>query len=675
VGSKGPPETTAMGVTLSHCDIGPKFMALAPLYEGSLKYRRDIDGLRALAVLSVVFYHIGLPIHGGYVGVDVFFTISGYLIGSILLKETAAGNFTYARFYERRIRRIFPALVVMLAATSLLAYRYLLPLELVDYAKALGGTALSISNFVFWSQTNYFAALSTSAPLLHTWSLAIEEQFYLALPPILFLLNKYCARRMAVAICILCAASFLISIWSVSHYPSATFYLLHTRAWELLLGTIVALENSPKFKSSATREFASIAGIILIAAAALLYRDSTPFPGLAALPPCLGAALVITSGKNGTSVVGRLLSLPPITFIGLISYSLYLWHWPIIIFHNLGFTIINGLNHRETELFLFCSSLAMGTISYWLIETPFRRQTKIFTPSRLFFGSAAVTLIIAACVASAVLSRGFPSRLPERAQRIAAYMGNDPDDPRDQNRFGTCFIATDTATLGDFSVPTCLPERPDEKSVLVLGDSHAAALWWGLHEIFPSVNVMQATASGCKPVLHQRPRQSPTCTAIMQYVIEDFLLSHRVNLVLIEAHWDDGDVDNISETVAWFQRHSIPFALVGPITQYDSSLPRLLAMSVTNNDPGLPSRHLNRFVQPLDARLETLAERDWRVPYVSLINLFCSNGTCAEYATPGVPLLTDYSHLTKRGSVLAACRIATLKIPELNSPDLDKCRY
>jgi peptidoglycan/LPS O-acetylase OafA/YrhL len=633
-------------------------MTSTPKLESSLKYRPDIDGLRALAVLSVVFYHLGLPIHGGYVGVDIFFTISGFLIGSIILRQTSDRSFTFAAFYERRVRRIFPALFAMLLVSCVLAYVYLLPVELLSFGKSLAAVSFSISNGFFWLQSGYFDAPASETPLLHTWSLAVEEQFYVFLPIFLVLLRRFAPRHTDLGIYLFAAASFLISIYGAYRFPSAAFYLPHTRAWELLLGTILALKRCPKVTGRAMRQIAGIAGIILIASSLWFYRPWTPFPGLAALPPCLGTALIISAGTSGTSLVGRLLSLKPVTFVGLISYSLYLWHWPLIVFYKFGFTILGGLSHHESQALLLALSLVFAAASWRFVELPFR--SGIFRTGRhaLFTGAAAATVAVTASGAALILSQGMPSRFTPQARTVASYIDNDPLDSRDQYRNGTCFVTDERATLKDFLQNKCLPDKPLQKTILVLGDSHAAAMWWGFDQLFPDVNVIQATASGCKPVLKQRPRQHDGCAQIMSYMLQDYLPSHKVDAVLIEAHWDDGDIASLGETIEWLKRQKIPTILFGPVVQYDSALPRLLAMSISRGDPLLPRRHLAAFVEPLDRQMAALSRDSWHVPYISMYELFCGKVSCTQYAAPEVPLLSDYGHLTKLGSVLAAERIA-----------------
>jgi peptidoglycan/LPS O-acetylase OafA/YrhL len=637
-------------------------MTEIPRLEFPLKYRSDVDGLRALAVLSVVFYHLGLPLHGGFIGVDIFFTISGFLIGSIILRQTADRIFTFAGFYERRIRRIFPALFVMLLVSFILACKFLLPIELVVFSKSLASASFSVSNIYFWLQSGYFDAPASETPLLHTWSLAIEEQFYVFLPVLLVALHRFTPRRINLVIGLVATASFLISVYGAYRFPSAAFYLLHTRAWELLLGTALALEGFPTISKPVMRHAAGILGLMLIAAALFLYHSWTPFPGLAALPPCLGTALIIAAGESGNNVVGRLLSLKPVVFVGLISYSLYLWHWPLIVFNKFGFTVLDGLDHHQSQVLLFALSFILAVLSWRFVEMPIRRGVWRIDRPALFGGAAVATIVILIGSAVLIALQGVPSRFTQQARNVAAYLDRDPLDDRDQYRNGICFITSEAARLRDFPVGKCLPDVPHEKKLLILGDSHAAAMWWGFEQSFPGVDVMQATASGCKPVLNQRPRQHVGCTEIINYVLREYLPSHRVDAVLIEAHWDDGDLESIGETIAWLHQIRIPTILIGPIVQYDASLPRLLALAISHEDPLLPKRHLEKFVEPLDRQMASLSRDTWHVPYVSMYDLFCSNETCTEYANQGVPLLSDYGHLTKAGSILAARRIDALGV-------------
>ena len=274
-----------------------------------MKYRSDIDGLRALAIIPVVLYHAGIKqFSGGFVGVDVFFVISGYLITLIITEEIKQQRFTITDFYERRIRRIFPALFVVILFCLIAGTLFILPSDFKSFGKSIMATTLFVANIFFWKKTDYFAAAAETKPLLHTWSLSVEEQFYLIFPIILLFIDRYNQGRWRTFLLTLAAISLILSVSGVYYYPSATFYLIPTRAWELLLGSFLALDLFPQIHKQRLKDITSIAGLMLISLAVFQFSDITPFPGGYALIPCFGAALIIYSGKNGTSLVGRIIS-------------------------------------------------------------------------------------------------------------------------------------------------------------------------------------------------------------------------------------------------------------------------------------------------------------------------------------------------------------------------------
>src|SRR5882724_53425 len=310
----------------------------------NFRYRPEIDGLRAVAVLSVVLYHAGFGCSGGYIGVDVFFVVSGFLITSLIWSDLEKGRFTFANFWERRARRIVPALVVVTLVTLVIGAVLLLPADLKNLGRASASQAVFTANIHYWLDSGYFAGESAEKPLLHTWSLAVEEQFYLIVPFIMWLTYRTKVLRGRAAVISILLTGFIISlalsIYGIHdfRFPSATFYLLPTRAWELLTGAIVAfLPALPGLLGRrVTRELLSLSGLALILYPVLFYTAETPFPGLAALPPCLGTALLILANgridSKAPTVIGRILSIRAVVFIGLISYSLYLWHWPLLAF-------------------------------------------------------------------------------------------------------------------------------------------------------------------------------------------------------------------------------------------------------------------------------------------------------------------------------------------------------
>ena len=306
---------------------------------GAGRYRPDIDGLRALAVMPVILFHAGFGCPGGFVGVDVFFVISGYLITQIIDRDLSAHRFSVLLFYQRRIKRIFPALFGMLTTVLAVGYIVLPPRELQSLGETLIAASGFASNILFFRWAGYFAPSSESTPLLHTWTLSLEEQFYLCWPLLLLLLNRAPTVRWKIptTALLLVATLLLSSIW-VHRFPNGAFYLLPSRAWELALGAMLSFPSVANLAKRLPRPSASLislAGIGMLGLAVARYGSATPFPGITALLPCLGAALIIAAGEGGRSFGGSLLSLPPLVWIGKISYSLYLWHWPTFAFGRL----------------------------------------------------------------------------------------------------------------------------------------------------------------------------------------------------------------------------------------------------------------------------------------------------------------------------------------------------
>lgn len=309
-----------------------------------LEYRRELDGLRAVAVVPVILYHLGVPgVAGGFVGVDVFFVLSGFFITRQIAYDLDLGAFSLLAFYDRRIRRLFPALVAMLLCSTVLAFLLLLPHDLERFGSTLAAAALSVSNVQLWRMADYFAPAAETLPLLHTWSLAVEEQFYIAFPLLMAAIWRLGSRRCIAIVAAITALSLALSIWGVWTRPAASFYLLPTRAWELSLGSLLALGAVPPPRNEDVRRLAATVGLLAILAAVVTFSARTPTPGLSALLPCLGCALVVWSGEGREastcapstvmrSPVMALLCAPPVVFTGLVSYSLYLWHWPIIVF-------------------------------------------------------------------------------------------------------------------------------------------------------------------------------------------------------------------------------------------------------------------------------------------------------------------------------------------------------
>jgi len=621
-------------------------------------YRPDIDGLRAVAVLAVIAFHVKFSAFpGGYIGVDVFFVISGYLIGSIILEEVGAGRFSLLAFYERRARRIFPALAALLILLSVPAYLYLLPNELAAYGGSVLAATFSVSNFYFLLHTGYFAAPAYYLPLLHTWSLAIEEQFYIFLPLFILLLHRFVPKLLPSLILAATALSFVLCLHETGVNQAAAFYLPWTRAWELLLGTLIALGLFAQPRTPLWRNIAALAGLALIIGPAATFNAATAFPGANALAPCLGAALIIAAGRSGGSWVAQLLSCRPLVFIGRISYSLYLWHWPVIVF-----MIMSGLTpstHQPSWLKFLAvvASVILATLSWRYVETPFRRGPRRPSRRRLFAMAGGAAAVLVALGLTGTLSQGLPGRFPAQSAAIAGYLDYDWGS-KGYFRLGSCFLDTGLA-FQPFLAGGCVREDGKRPSDLILGDSHAAHLWYGLSKVFPGVNFLQATSPLCKPFLAQPPWAEPVCRRVMKYVFEDFLLHHKIDRLILAGAWSFYDLEPLAETLDWARAHGVKTTLVGPIVVYDDMLPRLIVLSIRDKDPGLVDRH-RADLATLDQAMRQLAAKKGAA-YVSLVQAICGQGSCATLAAPDIPLQFDIAHLTPEGSIWLARRLAEMK--------------
>jgi peptidoglycan/LPS O-acetylase OafA/YrhL len=620
--------------------------------EQKLHYRPDIDGLRAVAVLAVLAYHFRISaFHGGFIGVDVFFVISGYLISAIIQQDIRAGKFSLINFYERRVRRIFPALIVILIATAIFGYFIFLPAELMNFAKSQLAALFSVSNFYFWKQAGYFSAPVETKPLIHTWSLAVEEQFYVFLPIFLYLANKYFRQYLKLVVCGIAAISFAISAVGAVRYPDSTFYLPHTRAWELLLGVMISLGVFPTIRGAILRNLATVIGLGLICASIFGFTAYTPFPGVNALPPTIGAALIVAGGETGESFIGRLLSLKPAVFIGLISYSLYLWHWPVIVYQNMGFFLVHNIASHTIKLACILVSFVFAILSWKFVELPFRSKSKLFTRAAVFQWAAAAAVLVAALGLGTLAVRGFPARYPEKANQMAAYLDYSSAE---YFREGTCFISSENK-FSDYDYESCLRQDPNKKNELLLGDSHAAQLWYGFSTTLPGVNVMQATGAGCRPTIEQPLIVASDCSHLMNYIFSDYLPSHHIDRLLLEARWRESDLVPLVPTLEWLERKKISVVLFGPMVQYDIALPRLLAFSIRGNDPGIPDQH-RVDLRKMDEEMAAMA-RARGIDYISFYQSLCTDKSCTELDAHGAPILYDYGHLTKEGSVLVAERL------------------
>lgn len=453
-----------------------------------LIYRPEIDGLRAVAVIPVILFHAGLTIFsGGYVGVDVFFVISGYLITAILISELEQGDFSIARFYERRARRILPALFFVILCCIPFAWIWMLPTELKDFSQSIVAVVFFASNILFWREDGYFAPAAELKPLLHTWSLAVEEQYYLLFPVFLLVMWRFGRNRVFWAICGAAAFSLLLSEWGWRNKPSANFYLAPMRAWELLAGSICAFWLSGR--ELRANNWSSLAGLGLIVFAIFYYDDTTPFPSVYALAPVLGTALIILFGGAGTWTA-KLLSSRGFVGIGLISYSAYLWHQPLF-----AFARIRSIMEPSPALMIALAalSLVLAYFSWRYIEKPFRKGQASILPTRrsVFAYSGAVAASFVAVGLGGHLSDGAASRKTPTGLTFQDALKTRQLDPN----YGLNADCEGDFTLSENCRTSAVPEA------ILWGDSYAMHLAGGIEASPTSLSFIQLTKSQCAPII------------------------------------------------------------------------------------------------------------------------------------------------------------------------------
>jgi peptidoglycan/LPS O-acetylase OafA/YrhL len=492
-----------------------------------MNYRPDIDGVRAIAVLSVVLYHAGVPwLTGGFTGVDIFFVISGFLIGGHIYSEQRAGTFSFLRFYQRRAKRILPAFYVVISFAVLAAVVLLSPFEANNFTKSAIAAILSASNIYFLHGSNYFQSANEFKPLLMTWSLGVEEQFYLVIPLLMVLLARIRRGLLFPAILLVCALSFAYAWRELAVHPDVVFYLLPARAWELGVGVAFAASKlkgrslSPKWTQPA-----SAVGLALMLAPMYLLTSATPFPGPAALPSVLGTALVIATPNSWINQ--RLLSLPPLSFIGRISYSWYLWHWPLLSFLRVA---TGGPLPPGAVALAVLASFAAAVLSYYFIEQPFRKSSRAPAPLLLRYAAVSVAFLLVCGILW--VSHGLPRRYPTLPQE--AEKTPDP-----------CLV--DYGSVKPNLSSLCYAASDPRPSVVLWGDSHAAALAPALRETSNTqgYNFIQINKSSCLPLqaaalfLSDHPLVARECIRFNNEVLKLIAGDPRIRVVVMAGRWAD----------------------------------------------------------------------------------------------------------------------------------------
>ena len=631
-----------------------------------MKYRPEIDGLRAIAVLPVILFHANFSLFkGGFVGVDIFFVISGYLITRVIFSEIFQSSFSIVNFYERRARRILPALFTVLIFTTFFAWHLLPPTEFKDYGQSLVSVSLFASNFLFWLESGYFGVGTDLKPLIHTWSLGVEEQFYIFFPllaVLLFTIN----RKLIFPIIFLL---FFISLYLAQTYSSqnneifvreAAFFLLPTRAWELLLGSILFLtyNNNSIVSNKGLNNFFSLVGLALISYSIFFFSEHTPFPSFFALVPTIGAALLIIFAVEGTFAYNFLV-LKPMIIVGLISYSAYLWHQPILALSRYYFV---GELSPLILLLLISVTLFLAYISWRFIEKPFRDK-KIVSRKGIFIFSAIGSLLFGAIGFNIHLNNGHLERFNNDQIKLLNFHKYNQREELYRNR--VCFLRNDQ---NEDEFKNICKSGP----ILIWGDSHAASLSYGMNEL---TSTSQLTSTGCPPIINNALEISGKthCQSINQHIAK-FIADTQPAAVFISANWIqypknllDISLENILKNISR-NNPSVNFYILGGLPQWQPSLPSnmLRANILLDGKETYIENQLYEKVDSKDNALNKIVSKIQRenLKFVPLLDMLCKSKKCLSQTNyPQIePIAFDYGHLTGSGSI----KVSSLIFDSLN---------
>ncbi len=612
-----------------------------------MEYRREIDGLRSLAVIPVIFFHAGIDaFRGGFVGVDVFFVISGYLITTLILQEKREGRFSIANFYERRVRRILPVLTFVMLCCLPFALWLMLPGQLISFSNSVISVALFISNFLFWTESGYFRDASEVKPLLHTWSLAVEEQYYLLFPLLLIVAWRLGTRRLVYLILATAIASLALSEIGARRFPVANFFLAPTRAWELFAGALCAFYLANPEKKRRSSAVLSLVGLVMIAVSVHTYSESTLFPSMLALLPVLGTVMVILFSR-GTPVASAL-STPLLVWIGLLSYSAYLWHQPIFAFVRLH----NGENPSTLiALGLIAAVFGLSYLSWRFIEMPFRSRSRTNLRQVLLFVGGLTAINVAYAVVS-IRQDGFVSRYRPEDRSLVA-MGAKDAGWYIANRF-------ERLAVNEFD-PT------KSVKVLIIGDSFAQDFVNLLHEGGLDENASIVThyiATGCGNLMLDwdftdripSPEKRAQCTGDPGYKSPELVrLLREADMVWIASSWTPWEAGLIAESVANVRRATAGKVFVVGSKHFGPINVRSLLAIPPKDRPALrnpvPPKHLET-----NARMKAALDAE---TFVDLQALMCGAAADCAIFNERIEILThDGRHFTEAGAKLAGTKLA-----------------
>jgi peptidoglycan/LPS O-acetylase OafA/YrhL len=635
-----------------------------------LAYRPDIDGLRAIAVLAVLGFHaFPWAVPGGFIGVDVFFVISGYLISSILYRELQEKTFSFSQFYARRIRRIFPALILVLIVCMGVGWFCLLPADYAKLGKHTAASALFVSNFFYWQEAGYFDGSASSKPLLHLWSLGVEEQFYILWPFIIWG-AWHLRQNLLLVTTIVALGSFTYNLYDIfiAQNSVAAFYSPQTRFWELMLGAILAHLNlwaHPFFRVKQNALFShslSILGTLCLGLGLVFISKGLFFPGLWALLPTLGALLLIAAGPEG--LINRiLLKNKLLVGIGLISYPLYLWHWVLLSWEAI---LLAGSAPSNIQIWVVLgSSVLLASLTYWLIEKPIRTMWPKVIVTRVLIGMMVILMLMGVAVNS---RNGYKERFPPAMWRLMERGVTERDSVsidaefnewhENSMRVNKCFLESDKVST--FSSECFEEKRP---LIALIGDSHAAAFYTGLKKLSQGndFGIIELTQQSCQPIFGVTQSIRRQCDAVNREIFQE-LIKRQPELIILMASWKNGNSpfnildfeEQLDNTLFHYLRYFSPkqIIIIGPIPGWEIPLNRFLLRKwlQSSNKIDLPQLYqpalfANEFEQVIE-----LVSHKYGVGYISAKSLLCKENLCITRVYDDQLISIDASHLSPRGS-------------------------
>jgi peptidoglycan/LPS O-acetylase OafA/YrhL len=645
----------------------------------SLQYRSEIDGLRALAIIPVVFFHGGFSlVSGGFVGVDVFFVISGYLITLLIYNDLVMDSFSAKKFYERRIKRLFPALFFIAACCSVIAWFLYLPFDLEDYYANLASVFNFSSNIHFYIHSGYFDPSSELNALLHTWSLTVEEQFYFVFPWFLLLAFKLGRKAVWVGVCSLIIISFCLAEWRLQDKPMAAFYLLYARGWELLIGSFCALLVSDSQLlskvSNQVREMLAWLGLVMILYSIFFFTDSTPAAGRYTLIPTIGTALILLFART-KGYLGQFLSNRLFVSIGLISYSTYLWHQPMLAFSRY---YIGGDLDWVLAGTLCLFSFVLGYISWQFIEKPFRYGAFFWSNQRKVY--ATMVVLSASMFMLGIYGKnekGFPERLDSSVRSIY-------ETPKNYEQVDSCFLLN----AGVFDLPGCIDIKETAKNALIVGDSHAASLFPSLKRDLADKgwSLTMLSYTDCVPFIGNKDMQvyrfnsnfiakrvTSRCEKIRESLKAE-VKKHDFDLIIVLNHYNDwvGPYRNdsfpefmdlyLDAMVDVFDEDKL--MVLGSLPVWSDDLPKLIVKDYAQgkNFTGPSFDGLVNKDRNLDTYMaQALSLRG--IQFLSSMEALCSPAGCVRTGTleSGETLAVAYdeAHLSAAGSKILSTYIVS----------------